>query len=59
MLEIAGVSKTFNGGTPNELRALRGVELKVAIEKDLDCIDAPPSERDPDAFPRTNAERSC
>ena len=29
MLEIAGVSKTFNAGTPNELRALRGIELKV------------------------------
>src|SRR5215813_1511139 len=29
MLEIARVSKTFNAGTPNELRALRGVELKV------------------------------
>jgi len=29
MLEIAGVHKTFNAGTPNELRALRGVELKV------------------------------
>src|SRR5499427_7274233 len=29
MLEIARVSKTFNAGTPNEMRALRGVELKV------------------------------
>ena len=29
MLEIAGVSKTFNAGTPHELRALRGIELKV------------------------------
>jgi hypothetical protein len=27
--------------------------LKVAIEKDLECIDAPAGERDPDAFPRT------
>lgn len=27
--------------------------LKVAIEKDLDCVEAPPEERDPDAFPRS------
>jgi len=26
--------------------------LRVAIEKDLDCKDAPPAERDPFAFPR-------
>jgi len=29
MLEIAAVSKTFNTGTPNELRALRGIDLRV------------------------------
>ena len=29
MLEIAGVCKTFNAGTPNELRALQGVQLTV------------------------------
>ncbi len=29
MLEITGVSKTFNRGTPNELRALKGIDLKV------------------------------
>jgi putative tryptophan/tyrosine transport system ATP-binding protein len=29
MLEIAGVSKTFNAATANELRALRGIDLKV------------------------------
>ena len=29
MLEIAGVNKTFNAGTPNELRALRGVDLNI------------------------------
>ncbi len=28
--------------------------LKVAIEKDLACIDGPEEERDPDAFPRTS-----
>ena len=26
--------------------------LKIAIEKDLDCVDGPPEERDIDAFPR-------
>ncbi|MFL6450825.1 MAG: DUF7009 family protein [Bryobacteraceae bacterium] len=32
--------------------------LTVAIEKDLECVDGPPAERDPDAFPRT-AEEVC
>jgi hypothetical protein len=26
--------------------------LKVAIEKDLECVDGSPEEHDPDAFPR-------
>ncbi|MDQ2712441.1 MAG: hypothetical protein M3Y24_09480 [Acidobacteriota bacterium] len=26
--------------------------LSVAIEKDLECLDGPPEEQDPDAFPR-------
>ena len=30
MLEIQGVSKTFNSGTPNEVRSLRGVNLELA-----------------------------
>src|SRR3954452_10624502 len=29
MLELRGVSKTFNPGTPDEVRALRGVDLTV------------------------------
>ena len=29
-------------------------KLKVAIEKDLVCIDGPEEERDPDAFPRAS-----
>jgi len=33
--------------------------LSIAIEKDLECIDAAPSERDPDAFPRSGAAPSC
>lgn len=32
--------------------------LTIAIEKDLECVDGPPEERDPDAFPRT-AEKVC
>ena len=27
--------------------------LRVAIEKDLDCVEGPADERDPEAFPRT------
>jgi hypothetical protein len=30
-----------------------GTPLKVAVEKDLECVDGPPEERDPDAFPRS------
>jgi putative ABC transport system ATP-binding protein len=29
MLQIEGAYKTFNGGTPNEVRALRGVDLSI------------------------------
>jgi hypothetical protein len=29
-----------------------GTSLKVSIEKDLECVDGPTEERDPDAFPR-------
>ncbi|HEY1946466.1 MAG TPA: hypothetical protein VGG97_05635 [Bryobacteraceae bacterium] len=29
-----------------------GSVLKIAIEKDLECVDGPEEERDPDAFPR-------
>lgn len=35
-----------------------GSVLKVAIEKDLECVDGPEEERDPDAFPRA-ALKSC
>ncbi len=31
--------------------------LKVSIEKDLECVDGPENERDPDAFPR--AVKAC
>ena len=29
MLEIRGAHKTFNPGTPNEVRALQGIDLAV------------------------------
>ncbi len=29
MLELSGVRKTFNAGTPNEVRSLQGVDLKI------------------------------
>jgi hypothetical protein len=32
--------------------AAGGTALKIAIEKDLECVDLSPEERDPDAFPR-------
>jgi hypothetical protein len=32
--------------------------LKVAIEKDLECLDGPVDERDPQAFPRA-ADQTC
>ncbi len=32
--------------------------LKVAIEKDLECIDGPEEEKDPHAFPR-GAAKTC
>jgi hypothetical protein len=35
-----------------------GSALKIAIEKDLECVDAPPEERDPEAFPR-QVGKSC
>src|SRR3569833_515415 len=31
-----------------------GSSLRVAIEKDLECIDGPEEERDADAFPRSS-----
>lgn len=40
-----------------ELPASRSL-LKIAIEKDLECVEAPLEERDPDAYPRTACE-SC
>lgn len=35
-----------------------GAPLKVAIEKDLECVDGPEEERDPDAFPRAE-DKTC
>ncbi len=35
-----------------------GAPLTIAVEKDLECLDGPVEERDPDAFPR-QAGSSC
>jgi hypothetical protein len=35
-----------------------GSRLRVAIEKDLECLDGPEEERDPDAYPRS-ADSAC
>lgn len=34
----------------------KGNVLKVAIEKDLECVDGPPEEADPKAFPRASGK---
>jgi hypothetical protein len=33
--------------------------LKIAIEKDLVCLDGPAEERDPNAFPREFSSKVC
>jgi len=33
-----------------------GSTLRVSIEKDLECLDGPSEERDPEAFPRTSGK---
>lgn len=35
-----------------------GASLTVAIEKDLECVDGSPEERDPEAFPRST-RKNC
>lgn len=35
-----------------------GTSLRVAIEKDLECLDGPAEERDPHAFPR-DIRKNC
>ncbi len=35
-----------------------GSPLKISIEKDFACVDGPPEERDPEAFPRA-VGKSC
>jgi hypothetical protein len=35
-----------------------GTSLQVAIEKDLECLDGPPEEQDPYAYPR-EVGKSC
>jgi len=49
--EVAQWAGSDEIGLYFELSANSG-NLKVAIEKDLVCIDGPEEERDPEAFPR-------
>jgi hypothetical protein len=50
--EIQNWASTDAIGMYFELPA-NGSMLKLAIEKDLECIDGPAAERDPEAFPRS------
>ncbi len=36
-----------------------GAVLKIAIEKDLECLDGPVNERDPHAFARPGISKKC
>ncbi len=39
--------------------AADGTPLQIAIEKDLECLDGPPEERDPLAFHRPSTGKNC
>jgi hypothetical protein len=54
--EVSEWAKSESIGMYFEFPA-NGASLRVAIEKDLECLDGPPDERDPDAFPRIDS--SC
>jgi len=49
--QAAGWARGAEIGMYFELPA-NGCVLKVAIEKDLECVDGAPEEKDPHAFPR-------
>jgi hypothetical protein len=49
--DLQGWAGTQELGLYFELPA-NGSMLKIAVEKDLECVDEPPEERDPDAYPR-------
>lgn len=53
---IDGWSVTDEIGMYFEVPAAHAT-LRVAIEKDLECVDGPAEERDPDAFPRMSEAR--
>ena len=38
---------------------VNGTALRIAIEKDLECVDGPEEERDPEAFPRVALGKKC
>ena len=55
--EVEKWAATDSIGMYFELPA-NGAKLRIAIEKDLECIDGPVEERDPDAFPRMS-RKNC
>jgi hypothetical protein len=40
-------------------RIAEGSTLRILIEKDLECLDAPPEESQADAFPRSSHGSAC
>ncbi len=50
--ELSAWAKTEEIGMYFDFRVADS-ELRIAIEKDLECVDGPPEEVDLDAFPRT------
>jgi hypothetical protein len=49
--ELQNWASTDTIGMYFELPA-NGASLKIAVEKDLECVDGAPEERDPHAYPR-------
>jgi hypothetical protein len=56
-VEVETWANTDSIGMYFELPA-SDASLKIAIEKDLECVDGPAEERDPNAFPRPS-KKNC
>ena len=57
LADIAAWAESDDLGLYFKLPADCAIDLDIAIEKDLECLDAPEIDRDPDAFARGNAKR--
>ncbi len=57
LADIAAWAKSDDLGLYFKLPGDDAIDLDVAIEKDLECLDAPEIDRDPDAFARGSAKR--